>query len=114
MDYQLFGTEDYFGILESYVRGLNRPVLIVEKVGINNSEDQEKIDAAYELYKQILPVEIFAALKQEKIFSVLFHSNGLAEDFARDMFPAKKTDDEIYVKVLYFNNNGELLYDNQS
>jgi len=114
MDYQLFGTEDYLGILEKYVQGLNRPVIIVEKVGINNSTNEEKINEAYDLYKNLLPIEVFAALKQEKIFSVLFHSNGLAEDFARDFFPLKKTDDEIYVKVMVFNNSGQLMYDNRN
>lgn len=113
MDYKIYDIHEKIDILENYVEKLNRPVVYVHKIGIANSTDQEKIDNAHSFYESILPSEVYQVFLKHTEFTILFHSNDLAEDFARDHFPAKNTNDETYVYAMVFNGLGQLIYDNK-
>lgn len=117
MDYKIFGVETKLDIFEKYAKAHNRPLILVNRIGINNSEDSAAIENAFSFYESILTPEIFALFKTQPLFSILFHSNDFALEFARDFFPLKDTAPtypELQVIATVYDGSGNITYTNQS
>lgn len=117
MDYKIFGVETKLDIFEKYAQAHNRPLILVDRIGINNSEDSVAIENAFNFYQEILTPEIFALFKTQPMFSILFHSNDFALEYAREYFPLKDTSPmypELEVIATVMDGSGNITYCNQS
>jgi len=117
MDYQIFSIETEKQIFSGYAQHTGRPLILVDRVGINNSEDQEAIDRAFAFYEKIMAPEIFSTLKVNKMFSILFHSNDYAVEYASDNFPdrdEKLAFPELKIIVTVMDAEGHTRYTNAS
>lgn len=106
-----------FDIYEAYAQKVSSPVMLVDRVGINESTDEESISNALEHYEISLPVPIFNTLKSNEFFSVVFSDIEKAIDCAKSGFPEAYTNlslPELKVIVHVFDEYGTLLYTNSA
>lgn len=93
---------------------IKTPTVLIRGVGPHNEVDSEKSKAAFELYKNMLPDEVYVAFSQDEFITVSFNTSEEAIDFCEDNFPVNKDKcpSSQYVQVWAYNESGELLYSN--
>lgn len=93
---------------------IKTPTVLIRGVGPHNEADPEKSKAAFEVYKNILPTEVYTAFSQDEFITVSFNAVEEALDFCDDNFPVNKDKcpPEQYVQVWVYNESGELLFSN--
>lgn len=104
-----------YDIYEAYAQKVSSPVMLVDRVGINESTDESAIASALEHYELSLPSIIFNTLKSHEFFSVVFDDIEKAIDCAKEGFPAAQSNlpfPELKVIVQVFDETGGLFYTN--
>lgn len=111
--YELFYFDNF---IESYARLANKPVVYYRSTGWNNSSNVDAINASYETYRTILPLDLWTALKQsEHVFMVVdsiedtmtFVENNLPESQAGTSVP------ENYIFYSLCNAEGQTIASNE-
>jgi len=89
------------------------PTVLVRSIGPYQTDAETK-QKVFNLYKNILPDEVYVAFIQDEFITVSFDTTEEAVEFCEDHFPLvnKECPSEQYVKVWVYNQNGEIVYSN--
>ena len=102
-------------VFESYARALDKCVIIVDRIGINASSDQDAIDNALAFYGEVLPGNVFPTFEAQKFFVLVSDDKERSIEFARENFPKSGVSlsyPEMKVNVKVYDNTGFLAYTN--
>ena len=89
------------------------PTVLIRSIGPYQS-DSDTRQNVFNLYKNILPDEVYVAFIQDEFITVSFDTIEEAVEFCEDHFPIKGQEcpPEQYVQVWAYNENGEIIYSN--
>lgn len=122
-DFQIYGLEETIG---KYGKLLGKPMLYLRAVGWNNSSDVTKINASRDLYKDLVPLDMWTSMDTSE-FNVVELQNFKEEGddtgytlndmmtFLSDNFPSSQAsvEAERYVFYALFNNQGQIIASNE-
>jgi len=101
-------------LIEEYAKSNNKCVVYLRSYGWNNSDNVERINQSMEIYKNILPLDIFTALTQSEFVFVTLDGEQQAMDFFDDVLPESQAscDKEDYIHFTIFNSLGQKIASN--
>jgi hypothetical protein len=111
-EYQIFHLDNF---IESYAKMLGKPVIYFRTYGWNNSSNVEKINESMEIYKDLLPLDIFDTMKNTEFLFVEVDEIHKAEEFLLDNFPKSQSDvgyPELYIHFSLCNELGQIILSN--
>lgn len=112
-DYEVFYFDNFIG---KYAAATGKPVVYFRATGWNNSTNVDAINASYELYEDILPLDLWTALKTSEIVfmevediedTMNFLDHNLPESQATTSTP------ENYIFYALYNANGQIIVSNE-
>lgn len=111
-------TVFYFdNFIERYAAQLGKPVIYLRSTGWNASSDVDAINASYEVYKNILPIDVWTALKNSE--HVFMESDDLIDDIViwlNDNFPSSQESCVVPENYIYYalaNSQGQIIENNE-
>ena len=111
-NYDVFHFDNF---IERYVASNNKSLIYLRSTGWNNSSDVDAINASYDLYRDLLPLDLFTALQNSEFVFVEVHDLAEAEEFLTSNFPqdqASCTRPEDYIHYTLFNATGQTIMAN--
>lgn len=101
-------------MIEEYAKSQQKCVVYLRSYGWNNSTDVDKINESMEVYKQILPLDIFTALTQSEFVFVTLDDIQQAMDFFDDVLPEDQAscEKEFYIHFSIYNTLGQVVASN--
>lgn len=110
-NYEILFFEHFIG---ETAKQLGKPVIYLRSYGWNQSKDVDKINASMELYKDILPIDIFTSLQQSEFVFLFPEDLEQALIFCEDSFPDDQADCELeqYIHYSLYNDQGQLIASN--
>lgn len=101
-------------IIEDYAKNCEKCVVFLRAYGWNNSDDVDRINQSKEIYRSILPLDIFTALTQSEFIFVNIDDIQDAVDFFDDVLPESQSscDKEDYIHFTIFNSQGQIIVSN--
>ena len=113
-NYNTFYLDNF---IEKYAAQLGKPVLYLRSTGWNASSDVDAINASYEVYKDILPNDLWTALKNsEFVFCEVDDDVADTMEWLSDNFPssqASTTTPENYIFYSLVNAEGQQVASNE-
>jgi len=100
--------------IEKSVELIGKPVIYLRSYGWNNSTDVEKINQSMDVYKSMLPVDMFDALHQSEFVFLVLEDIEEAIQFCEDTFPKDQAscEKEFYIHFSIMNELGQTVYSN--
>jgi hypothetical protein len=111
-EYQIFHFDNF---IENYAKMLGKPVIYIRTYGWNNSSNVDKINESMEIYKNILPVDIFNTMKNTEFLFIEVDNIVEAEEFLSHNFPESQSNvgfPELYVHFSLCNELGQIILSN--
>jgi len=111
-DYNCLYFEDMLG---KYARLIEKPIVFVRSVGWNDSYlDAEKVLESKEVYKNLLPTDIYTCISETEFNVIEIDSIEEAIEQFIDIFPENKDvcEKEFYIYYAIFNVEGQLVISN--
>ena len=102
--------------IERYATLKGKAVLYLRSTGWNNSSDVDAINASYETYKSILPLDMWTALKQSEYVFMEVDDMQMTIEFLEASFPASQaetTTPENYIFYSLCNVEGQTILTNE-
>lgn len=93
-----------------------KPIIFLRSWGWNNTSDIDAINTSMDLYKSIIPLDIFTALHQSEFVFVEVDSLEEAMIFCEDAFPesqASVTNPANYIFYAVYNSQGQQIASNE-
>jgi hypothetical protein len=93
---------------------IGKPHIYIRTYGWNNSTNVDKINESKEVYKNILPKDMFITLDQCEFSMIEVNDVKEAMEFCEDNFPDSSTEcePEFYIHYTIFNAEGQILESN--
>lgn len=112
-NYDVFYFDNF---IENYAALKGRAILYLRSYGWNNSTNVDAINASYSTYEDILPLDIWTALKQSEY--VFLEVDDIQEtlNFVEASFPASQattTTPENYIYWSLVNSSGQIIANNE-
>jgi hypothetical protein len=110
-DYQAKYFEEFIG---DYAKIKQKAVVYLRSYGWNNSTDIDKINQSMEIYKSILPLDLFTALHQSEMIFVEIDDIKEAMNFFDDVLPEDQASCELeqYIHYSIYNSQGQIIANN--
>jgi len=112
-----YNTFYFDNFIERYAAQIGKTVLYLRSTGWNTSSDVDAINASYTLYKDILPGDLWTALKNsEHVFCEVDDDVADTIEWCRDNLPASQascTTPENYIFYSICNAEGQQLASNE-
>lgn len=112
-------TQDYTVLhfanqIEKFANLLGKPVVYLRSYGWNNSTDVEKINQSMDVYKSMLPIDIYNALHDSEFVFLEIDNLEEAIQYCEDTFPKdqSKCEKEFYIHCSIINELGQTVYSN--
>ena len=101
-------------MLSKYVSVIAKPLIYIRSYGWNNTNDVEKINASMEIYKNLLPLDLYVTMTQSEFSFIEIDNIEEAIEFCEDSFPESSTacDPESYVQYMVYNDKGQVVANN--
>ena len=101
-------------LIEEHAKSNEKCVVYLRSYGWNNSDNVERINQSMEIYKNILPLDIFTALTQSEFVFVTVDNEQEAMSFFDDVLPESQAscDKEDYIHFAIFNSLGQKIASN--
>lgn len=93
-----------------------KPVIFIRSWGWNNTTDVAAINASYDLYKTLLPLDIWTSMKESEFTFIEAENLVEALDWTEDVFPesqASTTNQANYIFYAVYNTVGQLIASNE-
>ena len=107
----------YFdNFIENYALMKGKPVVMLRSYGWNNSTDVDAINASYETYKSILPLDMWTALKQSEYVSMEVDDMQMTIEFLESNLPDSQettTTPENYIFYSLCTAQGQIIANNE-
>ena len=111
-NYDVFYFDNF---IERYVASNNKSLIYLRSTGWNNSSDVDAINASYDLYRDLLPLDLFTALQNSEFVFVEVHDLVETEEFLTSNFPENQAScarPEDYIHYTLFNAAGQTIMAN--
>lgn len=101
-------------IIENYAKSNQKCVVYLRSYGWNNSDNVEKINESMEIYKNILPLDIFTALHESEFVFITIDDIQETMDFFDDVLPESQSscEKEDYIHYTIYNSFGQVVVSN--
>ena len=101
-------------MIEDYARSNETCVVYLRSYGWNNSDNVEKINESMDVYKNILPLDVFTALFQSEFVFVTIENIQEAMAFFDDVLPESQEscEKEYYIHYTIYNSLGQVVANN--
>lgn len=111
-DYQIFALESY---IEQTAISLGKAVVFLRSYGWNHSTNIDKINESMDVYKELLPLDMFLALKQSEFVFLVIEDISDAMEFFEDTFPKSQSEcePEFYIFYSIVNELGQTVLSNE-
>lgn len=111
---QEYDTLHLANFIEKSVQLIGKPVVYMRSYGWNNSTDVDKINQSMDVYKQMLPVDMFNALHDSEFVFLILEDIEEAIQFFGDTFPKSQSEceKEYYIHFSIINEIGQTIYSN--
>ena len=111
MNYQAFQFSE---MISDYAKRIEKPFVFIRASGPHSTNDVEVANKTFDLYRSILPLEIYTILFYNEIFFLSFDDIEQALEFCEDYFPSSQTkcSPEEYVHYSIYNKEGQLIFSN--
>jgi len=113
-NYNTFYLDNF---IEKYAAQLGKPVLYLRSTGWNSSSDVDAINASYEVYKDILPNDLWTALKNsEHVFCEVDDDVADTMEWLGDNLPSSQASTAIpedYIFYSLVNAEGQQVASNE-
>lgn len=112
-NYDVFYFENFIG---RYATSVGKPVVYFRAYGWNNSSNVEAINASMELYKEILPLDLWTLLSQSEFVFMEVEDIEDTINFLDNNFPesqALTSTPENYIHYSLYNDLGQLIHSNE-
>lgn len=115
MNHHIKDTHSFFTILGTYAKSIESPVVYCDASSFHDCDDEEKKNKVLGIFQEIMPIEVFHMIKNNRLFSIIFDDYEIALDFCLDHFAKTKAecDPDMYIQVELYNALGESMYINQ-
>ena len=93
-----------------------KPIIFIRSWGWNNTTDVSAINASMDLYKSILPLDIWTSMHVSEFTFIEAEDLTLAVDWCDDVFPKSQestTNQANYVFYAVYNTVGQLVSSNE-
>lgn len=110
-DYEVLYFQNF---IEESVKSLGKPAIYLRSYGWNNSTDIQKINDSMDVYRSMLPVDMFNALHNSEFVFLLLEDMEEAIQFCEDTFPKSQAscEKEFYIHCSIINEQGQTIYSN--
>lgn len=111
-DYEVFYFDNFIG---RYAAQLGKPVVYLRSYGWNHSTNVDAINASYDLYKEILPIDWWTALKNSEYVFVEVEDLNETIEFLDNYFPESQEGTqtpENYIHYSLYNAQGQIITSN--
>lgn len=109
--YEVFSFID---LLEQAARNAGKALLYFKPVGLDKCTDVDKINEVWNHYNNVLPPEIYGGVRNSLHNYIFVNNVTAAIQKADEWFPYKgEMDDEYYVYVHIFDENGNSVFENE-
>ena len=98
-------------MVAKYVTMLGKPVIYIRSYGWNNTTDVEKIQTSMEIYKNLLPLDLYVTISQCEFSFVEIENIEEAIEFCEPLDP-EKCEPESYIQYTVFNVQGQVVANN--
>lgn len=106
----------YFdNFIERYAVAKGKAVIYLRSWGWNNSSNVDAINASMDVYREILPIDLFTLLSNSEFVFVEVDDIDEAYDFVSDNFPVSQescTTPENYIHFTLYNELGQTIASN--
>lgn len=111
---QDYETLNFANFIEKSVELIGKPVIFLRSYGWNNSTDVEKINNSMDVYRSMLPIDMFNALFQSEFVFLIIENIEEAIQFCEDTFPQSQAEceKEFYIHCSIINETGQTIYSN--
>lgn len=111
-EYQLFQFDNF---IEQAAISMGKPVVFIRTYGWNNSTDIDKINESMEVYKNLVPLDMFDIMKSCEFSFMVLENIDDAMLFFEETFPASQADceKEFYVFYSIVNELGQTVLSNE-
>lgn len=111
-DYQIFPLENF---IEQASKAFGKPVVFLRSYGWNHSTNIDKINESMDVYKELLPLDMFLALKQSEFVFLVIEDISDAMEFFDDTFPKSQAEcePEFYIFYSVVNELGQTVLSNE-
>lgn len=101
-------------LIEEYANYTGKCVVYLRSYGWNNSDNIEKINESMEVYKNLLPLDMFTALHQSEFVFVTIEDIQEAINFFDEILPEdqSKCEKEFYIHYTIYNSLGQVIANN--
>jgi hypothetical protein len=92
------------------------PMIFIRSYGWNNTSDVDKINESRELYKGVLPLDLWMEMDRSEYNLIELESLDGVVDFLGDSFPesqASCTEPSQYVFYALYNDQGQIIESNE-
>lgn len=111
---QDYNTLYFANFIEKSAELIGKPVIYLRSYGWNNSTNVEKINQSMEVYKAMLPLDIFTALHNSEFVFLIIEDIQEAIQYCEDTFPKSQAEceKEFYIHCSIINEIGQTIYSN--
>lgn len=112
-DYEVYYFDNFIG---KYAAAIGKPVVYFRATGWNNSSDVDAINASYALYEDILPIDLWTALKNSEMVFMEVDDIIEVQKFLDNDFPESQettTTPENYIFYALYNAEGQVIASNE-
>lgn len=101
--------------IEKYAQAVNKPLIFFRSYGWNNSTDVDAINESMDIYRQLLPLDLFTSLHQSEFCIMEMDTIIEAEEFLLDKFPESQAQvkKEMYIHYSLYNDQGQVILSNE-
>lgn len=111
-DYDVFYFDNF---IERYAATTGKGVIYLRSYGWNNSSDVDAINASMDLYRDLLPLDMFTALQQSEFVFVEVDDLDDTIEFLETTFPESQENcavPENYIHFSLYNSLGQSVLSN--
>lgn len=111
-DYEVFYFDNF---IERYAAEKNKAVIYFRAYGWNNSSNIDAINESMDLYRNILPLDLFTALHNSEYVFVEVDDINEAMEFLETNFPVSQettATPEKYIHFTLYNSQGQSILSN--
>lgn len=111
-EYEIFQFDNF---IEKAALALKKPVVFIRSYGWNHSQNIEKINESMDIYRDLLPLDMFESMRMSEFIFLTLDNIEEAMLFFDETFPKSQADcdPELYVFYSIINELGQTILTNE-
>lgn len=115
MIYTNYECFDLSSFVSEYAKKAEKPIAFIRVWGWNHSDDVEKINKSMEVYKEILPLDMYTMMHDSEFVFVELEDIEQSAEFFESSFPESQMscENEMYIHYSLYNSLGQIILSNE-